>query len=213
MIRNFPKMVIEASRREKNFFFVQVGAHDGKKHDPIHRYVVGMGWRGLLIEPIPRYFAKLKETYRGIKGLKMANYAIAKKNGVAKIWGVSERAPWWLWQLARTKDSFAKDIMLKRTWFMPGLTEYIVEKTVKTSRLQAILKAYGVGAVSLYVIDTEGYDYEVIKQIDWAKNKPQYLYYEHMHLTNEDVLDAWEMLRRNGYRVEHDGRNTFAYSA
>lgn len=211
MIKNFPKKVVEAVAKDHDFFFVQVGAHDGKKHDPIHHYVKRLGWRGLLIEPVPRYFRQLKTTYREAKGLKFANYAVAERNGTAKIWGVSERAPWWLWQLARTKDSFAKEVLLKRTWYMPGLAKHVVRKTVKAARLQTILKKHGVRRVSLYVIDVEGYDYEVMKQIKWTDDQPQYVYYEHMHLAKETRQEAWETLRRRGYQVEHDGRNTFAY--
>ena len=47
-------------KKDPNFFFVQVGANDGVNHDPIFHHVRKYNWKGLLIEPIPDIFEKLK---------------------------------------------------------------------------------------------------------------------------------------------------------
>ena len=45
-----------------NFTFVQVVANDGKRFDPINKYVVQYKWRGIVIEPIQEYFDELLKT-------------------------------------------------------------------------------------------------------------------------------------------------------
>ena len=43
-----------------NFFFIEIGAHDGIYVDPIHRFIVKHKWKGILVEPIPYLFELLK---------------------------------------------------------------------------------------------------------------------------------------------------------
>jgi hypothetical protein len=58
------------------FFFVQIGAHDGKEADPIHDFVRQRHWKGLLVEPQPEAFARLQTHYRDCPGLTFENAAI-----------------------------------------------------------------------------------------------------------------------------------------
>jgi len=209
---SFPTRIVEDSQKYTNFTFVQVGAHDGVRHDPINKYIKSMGWGGLLIEPVPRYFEQLKKNYALYKKLKFANYAIAETSGKKKIYGVSQKAPWYLWQMARTKDSFSRRAMLHNTWFMPGIAKYVVTRNVKTARLKKVLEEFEMGHVHLYVIDTEGYDYQVLKQIDFDNDPPEYIYFEHLLLSKKDKRSAWSLLENNGYEVVIQGMyNTVAY--
>ena len=45
--------------------FVQVGANDGYRFDPLRKHIVAYHWPGLLIEPQPDVFAELKQNPRG----------------------------------------------------------------------------------------------------------------------------------------------------
>ena len=47
--------------------FIQVGANDGEYGDPLHRYIFKYPWHGILIEPQPDTFAKLRENYAAMK--------------------------------------------------------------------------------------------------------------------------------------------------
>src|SRR3989344_7472842 len=48
----------------QDFFFVQIGAHDGKHHDPLYPYVTKYNLRGLAIEPQKDVFTQLQNTYK-----------------------------------------------------------------------------------------------------------------------------------------------------
>lgn len=41
--------------------FIQLGASDGLKHDLLRPFVIGRKWKGVLVEPIPDSFEKLKK--------------------------------------------------------------------------------------------------------------------------------------------------------
>ena len=47
-----------------DFFFIQVDANDGKSGDPIHEHVMALKLRGILLEPQPDVFLRLKKTLR-----------------------------------------------------------------------------------------------------------------------------------------------------
>ena len=59
---------VEANGRDPEFFFVQIGANDGRSlggtpgvtDDPIFEYVHTYRWSGLLVEPIPYLFDRLR---------------------------------------------------------------------------------------------------------------------------------------------------------
>lgn len=211
MITSFPKVIVERSSKNSNFSFLQIGAHDGKKHDPIHNLITRFKWRGVLVEPIPEYFARLVKCYSGNKNLLFVNSAVAEKDGWGKMYGVAESAPWLIWELARTKDSFSKEVLMKRTWYIPFLEKYVVTKKVKCQKLISIVRESKFKNFDLLAIDTEGFDYEIIKQIDFAKLRPRYVYYEHAHLNEKDKQLAWEKFKAEGYVVECDSKNTFCF--
>ena len=210
---SFPKRIVAESKKIEDFTFVQIGAHDGKKHDPIYRFVKKLGWRGLLVEPVPRYFKMLKQNYEGQKRLKFANYAIGDRDGETTIYGVADDAPLWYRQMIRTKDSFErKNVLFDTWWYAPGLNKYIVKKKVKVSTLSSLLKKQSVGHVHMYMIDTEGYDGKIVKQINLKKDPPEYICYEHLLLSEKERAEVWQMLERNGYELVKMGRwNTYAF--
>jgi FkbM family methyltransferase len=70
-----------ANRRGRDVFFLQVGANDGLMDDPIHFLVRKYGWRGVLLEPDPQLFERLKQNYSGVDGPILVNAALSPING------------------------------------------------------------------------------------------------------------------------------------
>ena len=67
-----------------------------------------------------------------------------------------------------------------------GLTgepeDYVSEKIVPCEMLMPLLARRNVGHVDVFIIDTEGYDYHILKQIDLGRLRPKIILYEHAHL-------------------------------
>lgn len=211
MISSFNRKLSELSRNRKKLFFVQIGANDGYTADPIYNLVKKYGWSGVLVEPVPEYFQKLKQSYKGILNLSFANVAIADKNGYKTLYGFSDQAPFWIKLHTKTKNSFSMKTILTHSWYMPNLEKFIVGQKVKAINVETLIKKYTEGKVDMIFIDTEGYDFEILKQFDLKTLRPSVVYYEHKHLCLADKNKSWAMLTEQGYKVEHDRLNTFAY--
>ena len=66
-------------------FVVQVGANDGRMADPVYSIAKRDGWRGLLIEPHPAYFAKLHKRYKRRDGFVLLQIGISDAEGVLPL--------------------------------------------------------------------------------------------------------------------------------
>ncbi len=211
MISSFNRKLSDLSRNRKKLFFVQIGANDGYTADPIYNLVKKYGWSGVLVEPVPEYFQKLKQSYKGVPNLSFANVAIADKNGYKTLYGFSDQAPFWIKLHTKTKNSFSKKTILSHSWYMPNLEKFIVGQKVKAINVETLIKKYTEGKVDMIFIDTEGYDFEILKQFDLKNLRPSVVYYEHKHLSLADKNKSWAMITEQGYKLEHDRLNTFAY--
>lgn len=67
-----------------NGTFLSVGENDGVTFSNV-RALALRGWSGVMIEPSPKAFAKLKELYSGHKGIYCYPYAISDHNGKAML--------------------------------------------------------------------------------------------------------------------------------
>src|SRR5215471_2294818 len=56
------------NRNPSDFFFVQIGAHNGVTNDSLYSCGRRLGLRGLLIEPQPGPFQALLRNYAGCEG-------------------------------------------------------------------------------------------------------------------------------------------------
>ena len=75
-----------SKNKDQLFYFIQVGAHNGLKNDPINKYIKQNGWNGILIEPQKNIFNELKENYKEFsKNLIFENIAISSKENEIEL--------------------------------------------------------------------------------------------------------------------------------
>lgn len=192
--------------------FVKVGANDGITGDPFSEiFLADTRWKGLLIEPVPYCFDRLKTTFRDSARFSLEQVAIGGTAGEATFYYVDQRAsenvpdlPDWYDQLG----SFDKNHILKH---MDGvLAPFIIECKVEVLRLTDVLKRNGVGNVHLLHIDTEGNDFEVLKSLDLGDQRPTAIFIEHKHLPADQKMEMVSLLRKHGYCVHDCGGDYFA---
>lgn len=196
----------------KDFFFIEIGAYDGKKFDPIKKYIEKYKWRGIMVEPIWRAFKKLRKRYKG-SDIILENVAIARRNGRRKMYMVdTERdLPENFRSYAKTMSSFYKDMWLRKKrspemakMFKEDVLPYMKEVIVDCLTLSSLMKKHDVKKVDLLQIDVEGYDYEILKTI---KIKPPIVQYENMNL-GKDKEECFKFMQDMGYEVEDTRSNT-----
>jgi hypothetical protein len=112
---------------------------------------------------------------------------------------------------AHQYSSFRKDIVKQQTRWVPDIAERIVEREVKVISFDTLLQESGGREIDIINIDTEGYDYEILKMIDLNKIRPSLILYEHCNLNKAEMSGAAELLIACGYRLARDNLDTIAY--
>ncbi|MBI2421741.1 MAG: FkbM family methyltransferase [Candidatus Hydrogenedentes bacterium] len=188
----------------RDFFFVQAGANDGVRNDPISPMVRKFNWRGVLIEPQPELFKRLKYNYADIDGLYFENAAVSNTAGTVSMLKVKD---------GHASESFHNGIasICPERGAIRGLAPQDVEYIeVPAVTLRGILKKYAPRRWDLLQVDTEGYDFEIIKQVDFKELPPKICCYEHRHLTLSERRRCRALLRSNGYLLYTMERDTAA---
>src|SRR5207245_6466419 len=61
-----------ARRSSKPLRVVQIGSNDGVANDPINESLRARRWSGVLVEPIPYLFERLRANYEGVPAVRFA---------------------------------------------------------------------------------------------------------------------------------------------
>ena len=203
-------------------FFVQVGGFDGVSFDPLRRQIVDKNLSGLIVEPIPQYFEKLKSLYAGSTRVIPINCAITEEDGERTIWRFNPEAVerGLLPPHFAGISSFLMDDLLKETGVLgrsspnaettAALRTLLQPVTVQCRTMQNLLAEYKVEKVDILQIDTEGYDYIILKLFDFARFRPGLVHYEHQHLNMADAEAAETLLRSHGYELHRNIYDTLA---
>ncbi|OGG50605.1 hypothetical protein A2704_05040 [Candidatus Kaiserbacteria bacterium RIFCSPHIGHO2_01_FULL_54_36b] len=189
-----------------DFFLVQIGANDGLRGDPLHDAIMQHNPKGILVEPIPSMFEALQETYKD-RAVQLVQLAIAKTpmplyigtapSGVSNA-GFDERViqKW----MATKFPNGGKEAYLRE--------HPITKQEVPTRTFMEFAHEYGISRMDLLQIDCEGYDYEILKQVDFEYFTPTLVNYESRHLSEQDAKAARELLEHKGYMVFTHGSDT-----
>lgn len=203
--------ILKAVGGKPTVFFVQVGSNDGLQGDPIHDLIVSRnGWRGVFIEPIDFLFQRLRKNYGEADRFVFENVAISTEKGSKTFYYVSEKAkseldlPYWHDQLGSFDKAHITNLLGDQ------MAPYIVEEEVECLPLQDVLDRNRVAEIDLLHIDTEGFDYKVLAQLDLKRYRPSAILFEHHLLSDDEFVKARELLRGTGYRLLQYGNDTLA---
>ncbi len=201
------------ARENRDVFFIQIGAHDGVKGDHLHRYTRQCGWRGLLVEPVPWIFEELKKNKIGLPGLKFENAAIDLNNGERIFYSLdpsSKDTPFTNNVFPDMLGSFYLEHILKNSKDVPDIEKYVVPIKINCLTFASLLVKHGIHSFDVLMIDTEGHDCEILKQIDVALYRPKMIVYESIGLPRDDVEFVENKLRAIGYKIQPIWHNTIA---
>ena len=191
--------------------FVEIGANDGEQHDHLRPIVLERRWRGVLVEPVPYVFERLRRSYAGVDHVALENAAIAASDGELPFFHLSEadpateRIPDWYDAIG----SFSREAVLSHRPQIPDIDARLVETTVPTLTFESLLEKHGLEKVDLVAIDTEGYDWDVLQTIDLERRRPTLILYEHFHLEPAVRAQALAHLAAHGYETMEEGLDTF----
>jgi FkbM family methyltransferase len=203
-INLLPLLVDSMLPTRSDFFVLQVGANDGHSDDPIASIVRSRGLRALMVEPVPVMFDLLTAYYRDQPGVVCENCAIGHEDGTATLYYVRPDPS--LPEYVRRLASFNRDVILKQRRVVPNIGAYIETLRVPTLSLQTLVARHKIDHIDLLQVDTEGFDYEILKML-WATSlRPPIINFESAHLRRSEKLACAEMLKRDGYRYLNVGQ-------
>ncbi|MCB0686705.1 MAG: FkbM family methyltransferase [Saprospiraceae bacterium] len=211
----------QLSRDKDNFFVLQIGANDGMTHDPIHKFIKRDRWKGVLLEPQEPVFRKfLSPLYQNQQGITVLNAALGVEDGEANLYciGFSDRR--WASGLASFDRSVvekafesghvARQTQKENETIPNDADKWIVPVKVPVLSVSTLIHKYAIDHIDLLQIDTEGYDYEIIRLFDFDQLRPMAISYENMHLSPADKESCEAYLQQKNYRLMHFGGNTLA---
>ena len=166
---------------KKTGYFVEVGAYDGVNMSNT-LMLEKMGWRGVCIEPNPRYFEKLKQ---------------------ARTCALSDCAVY-------TKDDEYVDFMDDPSGGCSSIKETDTSNNrfdiikVRTKTLATILSENNAPPFIEYLsIDTEGSEPAILEQHDFEKYKFGYICVEH-NFKDHNRRRLRQLLESKGYKLQRE---------
>ena len=198
-------LAVQALMRAKGtqLYFIQVGANDGVFGDPLRSFILKYQWRGILIEPQPQIFELLKQNYRNqAENLTFENCAISPESSsltlhVPRISGVDSASIYRSSVASVFKSKVAKQSNVKEADLQA------IQVPCKT--LDYLLSEHGIDSFDVLQIDAEGYDYQVLKSLDFSTTSPELIQFETGHLSVLESRNAAELLHKAGYRIYWGG--------
>lgn len=190
--------------------FVQVGSNDAGYGDPLRYHILHSGWRGLMIEPLPFVYQRLRQRYAGMDGLCFENVAIDREPGERVFYHLRPDSdpslPPWYDQLG----SFLKDNVLKHAPDLPDIATRLTQTVVPCMSFQQVCERNGIEQLDVLHIDAEGYDAAILASVDLARFAPAVVLFEHKHLSAADYAACLDQLTSAGYLCNADKIDTLA---
>lgn len=164
-------------RKKRKGFYVDIGAYDPTRFSNTKRFYL-RGWRGINIEPEPTRAVKFNVSRP--KDINL-NIGVANKTGELKFY-IFNPPTLSTFSKRKAEDYQKQGFELKKT------------SNIKVQTLGDVLKKYHQGYIDFFSIDTEGFDFEVLKSNNWNKFRPKVICIE----SSQKNVD--KLLSKLGYK-------------
>jgi FkbM family methyltransferase len=207
-----PKLLRAFAQAHAEVFFIEIGANDGEQYDHLTPYLRSPGWSGVMVEPEPHVFERLRRNYGGLGRIALVNAAIAERDGPLPFHHLppvadpeAEGLPEWYDAIG----SFSRESVLAHPELPADAGARLVTSEVRGITFETLCREQRVAALDLLAIDTEGYDAAILRQIDFHLHRPRLVIYEHFHMAAGERRGCREVMRDAGYETMEEGLDTF----
>jgi FkbM family methyltransferase len=207
-----PKLLRAFAHAFPKAVFVEIGANDGEHHDHLRPIILRCPWQGIMVEPVPEVFARLRTNYSHLSQVTLENVAIADSDGslpfyrVAPASGADGRElPYWVDGIG----SFSREVVASHARLVPDIESQIVQTHVPCLTFSALCAKHSLESVDLVLLDTEGYDYQILRTIDFSAYRPALVIYEHYHLATSERIASRDYMHQAGYETLVEGFDTW----
>jgi FkbM family methyltransferase len=189
------------------FVFIQIGANDGIMCDPLNEALESNNWTGIMVEPISHYCEQLRRRYKDRPGISVANVAISSDSGTKALYQIDPEIisryypnlDWLHGQGTFYRDVIVGELRRNCSKDFERLSQAIVTTEVECITFAELLRRYAVNKIDLLQIDAQGYDYEILKSVDFDVVRPAIINFESVFAKGRD--ECMKRLLSAGYRI------------
>lgn len=222
ILTNFNQLINNIFNLNNKINLLQIGGNDGQQTDFVNKAVNNENIIFHIVEPIPLYFQELKNYYKNNTNVYTYNYAITNTSGHDYINYIPphENMPIWL----KGCSSFFTDRNVLSgfcNWDENGepynpydnleVMSYIKNNTVKLQvnclTFNDFIQIHNIQHIDILVIDTEGYDYHIFKQINLDKFNIRLIIIEYDNQTGFAKKDIVNILKQKNYTILYSAKD------
>jgi FkbM family methyltransferase len=206
-----PKILAEFAATYPQATFVEIGANDGVKQDHLRPFITSSAWTGVLVEPLPWVFERLRHNYQGQEGITFENAAISGEDGRVPFFYVPpENGDWSDMIGSLSRFEVERAIIRIHNAFNAPAPDVAIECTeVRCLTFESLCRKHGIERLDLLLIDAEGHDWEIVKGIDFERHRPRLMIFESNHLSAADQRACRAHLEGFGYSMFDEGIDTW----
>jgi FkbM family methyltransferase len=199
----------------KTLTFLQIGANDGIMNDPVYQFNVANRdvISGFVLEPLPDIYEKLVKNYKCCPNIKPFNLAIHSTQSEMILHRVKPDRAADVSEFARGIASFDADHW-KKTTLVPD-ADFMEQVKVSCVSFSDFIKSNAIDKLDLLLLDTEGYDFEILMSIDFAHIKPRIIRFEHgvrnSVMSSDQFIHVCNHLNSYGYQIIAESYDATAY--
>ncbi|TWT78157.1 hypothetical protein Pla123a_09470 [Posidoniimonas polymericola] len=193
-----PLAISDALHDQPDFTFLQIGAYDGLAHDDLHGVIARHALRGVLVEPHPSAFSRLKSLHGDDRRLTLLNAAIDHRAGTRELYSPPRADT----QLA----SFDPSHVMRAGFGRDELNTHQVDCLT----IDDALRLGGLQEVDLLHINAGGHDHEILASLDLDRVRPSLIRFEHRFAPRGELNACLARLSRYGYRFHAEPHSVIA---
>ena len=199
----------------KSLVFLQIGANDGVMNDPIYQFNIDNKSvvSGYVLEPLPDIYERLVKNYKTCPNIKPFNLAIHASESEMTMHRVNPLHEIEVPEFARGIASF-NEMHWEKTALVPN-AGYMQKVKVKCISFADFIKSNSIEKLDLLLLDTEGYDYQILMSIDFTHIKPKMIRFEHgvrnQVMSPESFMAVCNHLNSFGYQIIAESYDATAY--
>jgi len=191
---------------------LQIGSNDGKTGDPLYKLLVQKAeWNIFLVEPLPFLMKRLKNNYPNHPRFHFIEKAV--NDGTSQsFYYVDDDAkthipnlPEWFDQLGSFKQGHIQKHLGAE------IVPFIQCLQLSGSRFMDLISEYKIDNLLLLHLDTEGYDWKILSQLEIDRVCPPVILFEHKHLLQQEKEEAFQNLS-SVYKIFRFGQDYFCIS-
>jgi FkbM family methyltransferase len=178
LLRIFPDL--------RGLSFIQIGANDGCRADPLRAFIDDYAWAGLMFEPLRANFTDLQRHRGTTPLLRLRRAAVDVTAGHRLVYDLKPDAA-----------------------YIPDWARGL--GSVSREPVEQAAHEFGPHRCDLLVLDTEGYDMTLLRAADLTQYRPRVILFEHACNTLDERIAFYHELIDLGYELATDGPDTTAW--